>query len=144
RRFEGTDDLPILQRTEFRRVPLTAGLRFYPLAPGRSIGSHAWVPARVAPYVGAAGGGMWYRFRQTGEFVDEETKEIFPDEFASSGWTPTAEAFAGVEYTLSPRIALVAEGRYGWANAELSRAFEGFEPIDLAGMSVTVGASIRN
>lgn len=144
RRFEGTDDLPILQRTEFRRVPLTAGLRLYPLSTGRRIGSYAWVPRQWTPYVGAAAGGMWYRFRQTGEFVDENTLDIFPDELASSGWAPVAEGFAGVEYSLSPRMALVAEGRYSWANAELSRSFDGFEPIDLSGLAVTVGLSIRN
>ena len=144
RRFEGTDDLPIVQRTEFRRVPLTAGLRFYPLSTGRRIGSHAWVPRQWTPYVGAAAGGMWYRFRQTGEFVDEQSLDIFPDEFASSGWTPMAEGFAGVEYSLTPRMALLAEGRYSWANAELSRSFEGFEPIDLSGLALTVGLSIRN
>lgn len=144
RRFEGTDDLPILQRTEFRRVPLTAGLRIYPLSTGRRVGSHAWIPSQWTPYVGAAAGGMWYRFRQTGEFVDEESLDIFPDEFASSGWTPMAEGFAGVEYSLTPRFAVVAEGRYSWANADLSRAFEGFEPIDLSGLALTVGLSIRN
>ena len=144
RHFEGDDDLPILQRTEFRRVPVTAGLRYYLLAPGRNVGSHAWVPAKWTPYVGAAGGGMWYRFDQSGEFVDARTLEIFPDQLTSSGWTPTAEAFAGIEYTLSPRMALIAEGRYGWADAELSRSFSGFDPIDLSGATLTVGLSIRN
>ena len=144
RRFEGDDDLPILQRTEYRRVPVTAGLRYYLLAPGRNVGSHAWVPAKWTPYVGAAGGAMWYRFDQSGEFVDERTLEIFPDQLSSSGWAPTAEAFAGVEYPLSPRMALIAEGRYGWADAELSSSFTGFDPIDLSGVTLTVGLSIRN
>lgn len=143
RRFEGTDDLPILQRTEYRRVPLTAGLRLYPFGTGRQIGSYAWVPARLVPYVGAAGGGMWYRFRQTGEFVDEETLDIFEDQLESSGWAPTAEAFGGIEYSLSPRLAVTGEGRYSWASAELSDSFEGFDPIDLAGFAVTIGVSFR-
>lgn len=143
RRFEGTDDLPIRQTTEFRRVPLTAGVRLYPLSPGRQVGSYAWIPARVVPYVGAAGGGMWYRFRQSGEFVDEASLDIFNDTFDANGWAPTAEAFAGVQYGLTTRMALTAEGRYSWADAELSSAFEGFDPIDLAGFAVTLGVSLR-
>ncbi|HEX6925562.1 MAG TPA: hypothetical protein VF167_09030 [Longimicrobiaceae bacterium] len=145
RDWEGEDDLPILQRTEFRRVPLTAGVRLYPLAPGRSVGRYAWIPARLVPYVGAAAGGMWYRFRQTGEFVDESTDPpiIFEDELDSNGWAPTAEAFAGLEYTITPRMAITGEGRYTWAEAEPSDAFEGFDPIDLAGFVITVGVSFR-
>jgi opacity protein-like surface antigen len=143
RKYEGTDDLPIRQSTEFRRVPLTAGLRLYPLPRGRRVGSYAWIPAKVVPYVGGAAGGMWYRFRQQGEFVDEETLDIFDDTFSSEGWTPTAEAFGGLEYSVSPRISVTGEGRYAWADAELSSSFEGFDPIDLAGFAVTVGVSLR-
>lgn len=146
REWEGSDDLPIRQRTEFRRVPLTAGIRLYPLAPGRSVGSYAWIPARLVPYVGASAGAMWYRFRQSGEFVDEsfDPPDIFEDQLDSNGWAPTAEAFAGLEYTLTPRLALTGEGRYTWAEAELSNAFEGFEPIDLAGFAATIGVSFRH
>lgn len=143
RRFEGTDDLPVRQSTEFRRVPLTAGVRLYPLAPGRRVGSYAWIPARLVPYVGAAAGGMWYRFRQTGEFVDEVTLDIFNDTFDSNGWAPTAEAFGGLQYAVTPRISVTGEGRYSWADAKLSSAFEGFDPIDLAGFAVTAGVSLR-
>lgn len=150
RLFEGSDDLPILQTTEFRRVPLTAGLRFYPLETGRRVGSFVWVPATFTPYVGAAAGGMWHRFIQEGEFVDtsepldDGSFPIFRDRFESSGWTTAFEGFAGVEYTLSPRLALTAEGRYTWADAELSSRFEDFEPIDLSGFALTIGISFRN
>lgn len=144
RDFEGTDDLPILQSTEFRRVPLTAGVRVFPLGTGRQIGSYAWIPAKMVPYLGASAGGMWYRFRQSGEFVDSETLEIFNDTFDSNGWTPTAEAFGGLQYSLTPRVSVTGEGRYSWARADLaSGAFENFEPIDLAGFAVTLGVSLR-
>ena len=143
RDWVGEDDLPIYQTTEFQRVPLTAGLRLYPLPTGRKIGSYAWIPARVVPYVGGGAGLMWYQFRQSGDFVDNETLDIFFDELRSAGWTPTAEGFGGLTVTLSPRWSVVGEGRYTWAQDELSDSFEGFDPIDLAGLSVTVGASYR-
>ena len=36
REWEGTDDLPIVQSTNYRRVPLTVGLRYYLTDRGRS------------------------------------------------------------------------------------------------------------
>jgi hypothetical protein len=143
RDWVGEDDLPITQTTDFQRVPLTAGLKLYPLPRGRTIGSYAWIPAKIVPYVGGSAGAMWYRFRQEGDFVDNETRDIFFDELESSGWTPTAEAYGGLSYTLSPRWTVSGEGRYTWASADLSNSFEGFESIDLAGLSVTVGFNVR-
>lgn len=140
---EGEDDLPIEQTTRFQQVPVTAGVKAYLTPRGRSIGQFAWIPAAFAPYVGAGGGGVWYRFRQQGDFVDIETLEIFTDELESSGWAPAAHGLAGLDVSLTPRIALTGEARYSWGSAELGNAFEGFEPIDLSGVSATVGITFR-
>lgn len=137
------DDLPIEQTTRFQRVPLTAGVKAYPLARGRSVGRFVWIPARVAPFVGAGAGAMWYRFEQSGDFVDYETLEVFFDEFESSGWTPTAHALAGVDVSLTPRFGVVGEARYGWAESGLGRDFEGFDRIDLSGLSLSLGLLVR-
>ena len=58
-------------------------------------------------------------------------------------WAPTAQAFGGLAYSLTPHWSVTGEGRYTWARAELSDSFEGFDPIDLAGLSVTLGVSVR-
>ncbi len=139
----GEDDLPIEQTTRFERVPVTASVKAYLTPRGRSIGSFAWLPARYAPYIGAGGGAMWYRFHQQGEFVDFQTREIFGDELTSSGWAPTVQALAGLDFSLTPRIGLTGEARYSWARAELSDAFEEFDPIDLSGISATLGIHFR-
>jgi len=78
--------------------------------PGRSFGRFAWVPRRYAPYVGGGGGVMWYQLRQTGDFIDFKTLKIFGDQFESNGWTPTVEAFAGTDVSLSARFAVSIEG----------------------------------
>ena len=98
------DRLPIEQTTTFRRVPLTGSLKAYLVQPGRSIGHFAWVPARFSPYVGAGGGVMWYRFAQTGDFIDFNTTRVFPDSFDSNGWTPTVHGFGGVDISLHPAV----------------------------------------
>mgnify|MGYP006140199899 CR=1 FL=1 len=96
REFEDNKDQPIEQTTTFQRVPVTAGVKAYLTPVGRRIGRFAWVPSRVAPFVGAGGGGMWYRFRQQGDFINTETLIIRTDRLRSSGWTKTAHAFAGI------------------------------------------------
>lgn len=137
------DDLPIQQTTSFRRVPLTATLKAYLLPPGRTIGRFAWMPSRWAPYIGVGGGALWYRFSQRGDFVDFDTLEIFGDHLNSSGWTGTYHALAGVDFSLNPRWALTAEGRYSRASTELSDVFRGFDKIDLSGFATTIGIQLR-
>jgi len=135
---------PIEQTTTFARAPVTASLKAYLAPTGRSVGKFAWVPSRYAPYVGAGGGGMWYRFKQAGDFFNSETFIVRSDNLESQGWTKTAHAFAGVDLSLSPRFAITTEGRYDWAEANLDpQVFSDFEPIDLSGLSATVGIHIR-
>jgi hypothetical protein len=137
------NDRPIEQTTEFQRVPVSAAIKAYLGRPGRSIGHFAWIPARYAPYAGAGGGVMWYRFGQEGDFIGFQTLKVFPDRFDSDGWTPTAHAFGGVEVSLTPRLAITTEGRYQWARASLSRDFSGFDQIDLSGFTITSGILLR-
>ncbi|HEX2780829.1 MAG TPA: hypothetical protein VHM30_15115 [Gemmatimonadaceae bacterium] len=143
RHFVDNNDLPIEQSTALARVPVTASLKLYLAPRGRSIGKFAWVPYRFAPYVGAGGGAMWYRFMQEGDFIDFNTYGVFSDRFESSGWTKTAHVMAGAEYSLNPRIALTGEGRYHWAKAQLGRDFVGFDGIDLSGFALTLGFTVR-
>lgn len=145
RRFVDQNNLPIAQTTSLQRVPVTASVRAYLTPRGRSVGNFAWVPARLAPYVGAGGGAMWYRFHQQGDFVDFNTsnQEVFTGDFTSSKWTPVAQTMAGIDYSLSPRIALTGEARYTRAKANLSESFTGFKQIDLSGLSTTIGLYVR-
>lgn len=143
RHFIDNKDRPIEQRTSFDRVPVTANLRFYLTEPGRSIGKLAWIPAKVVPWVGAGAGMMYYRFLQQGDFVDFTTSNVFPSSFESSDWTTTVQGMGGADISLSPHIALRAEARYLWAKAPLSRAFSGFDRIDLSGVLGTLGLSYR-
>jgi hypothetical protein len=136
-------DLPITQTTSFDRLPVTAGVKVFLMKPGVSIGRLAWVPSRIAPFVGAGAGMMRYRFDQRGDFIDFDTTRVFFDEFKSDGWTPTVHALAGVDVTLSPRFAFTTEARYEWARSALSTDFSGFDPIDLSGVKVTAGLTIR-
>jgi len=135
----------IEQTTTFQRVPITGSLRMYLAPRGRSIGRFAWVPNRIAPYIGGGGGFIWYKFQQKGDFIDFNTPEqrIFTSTFASSNWTGEAHAFAGLDYSINPRLAVTAETRYTWGRAGLSADFSGFQRIDLSGIGATAGLSVR-
>lgn len=138
-----TNDLPIEQSTEFRRIPLTVGFKAYLRDRGRSVGRFAWIPSKWAPYLGAAGGWVWYRFDQDGDFVDFETFDIFTDRFTSEGQAPTVHVYGGVDWSLGPGVFLTGEARYQWARADMSGDFVDFDAMDLSGIQGTVGISIR-
>lgn len=143
RHFIDNNDAPIEQVTTYRRVPLTLSVKQYVTPTGRSIGRFAWIPTRAAAYVGAGGGVEYYKFRQTGDFIDFQSLDVFHSLYVSEGWTSLAHALAGVDYSLNPRFALTTEGKYAWSSAELSRDFSGFQRLDLSGFSATVGLSVR-
>ncbi len=144
-----TADPPIEQTTSLRRIPVTATLKYYPLARGRSIGSNAWIPVRLTPFLGIGGGALKYSLEQSGEFVNYETCDeanvcdIFASEFASEGWTQTLHVAGGTDYWLTPRLGVSAELRYQWGSAPLGSGFSGFENIDLRGLQSTLGLSVR-
>ncbi len=143
RDWEDTDGLPIEQVTTHSKLPFTLSVRYYLRERGRSLGRFAWVPSGFVPYVGAGGGGNYYRFEQDGDFVDVETLDIFYDQLVSDGTTPFLHVFSGVEFAMGPRFVLTAEGRYSWSSGPMDRAFEGFENIDLSGFQVLAGFGIR-
>ena len=143
RKWMDNNGRPIEQTTSFKRNPVTANVRYFLQPRGRTIGHFAWVPAAYATYVGAGVGMMSYEFDQAGDFVDAATKNVFPDHFNSSGWTPMAQAFAGVEWSLGPRWAVTTEARYVSASAALSSDFSGYQRIDLSGFSPSVSLHVR-
>jgi outer membrane protein W len=143
RHFIDNNDLPIEQTTNFARVPLTLSIKRYLTPTGRSIGKFAWIPSRFAPYVGVGGGAMYYRFRQSGDWIDFKTMDVFTDQYESDGWATTVNAQTGIDYSLNPRFALTGEARYTWAKGSLSQDFQGFQKLDLSGFSTSIGVAVR-
>ena len=144
RDFVDQNNAEITQVTDFRRVPVMLSVRAYLTPQGRSVGRFAWVPSRFAPYVGVGGGAMWYKFSQHGDFVDfQDNNSVFTSELTSSGWTPAAQGLAGVDFNVSPHVAITGEAKYIYAKSSLSQSFSGFDKIDLSGISATVGLTYR-
>lgn len=136
------DDQPIEQTTRFSTLPLTAGVKLYLRDRGRALGRLAYLPRTWNPYLGVAGGLVWYRFEQRGDFVDFETLDIFRTTFHSSGRGPTVHLLGGVDFSLMKHVMLVGEGRYAFGSAPLNSEFVGFPDLDLAGFQITFGLSL--
>ena len=49
----------------------------------------------------------------------------------------------GVDVTLTPRIALTGDARYLWSRAEMTDSYQGYDKIDLSGVSVALGVTFR-
>jgi hypothetical protein len=140
---DGPGEIPILQTTEFRQIPLAVSTKLYPLARGRSLGRFAWIPRTVAPFVGGGIGLMNYRYEQSGEFVDEETLDIYVDRFVTDKQGFLARAAAGVNVSLGKQFLFTAESRYTWASADVGGSFTRYDTIDLDGLQVIGGIGIR-
>jgi hypothetical protein len=142
RDFVDNDRLPINQTTRLRTAVLSGSLKFALVERGIDVSRLAWVPKHIVPYVGAGGGALHYNLRQFGDFVDFRTSHIFASTLTSSGWAPTAHAFAGVDVRVLKRLYVTLDGRYQWSNATLGNDWVDFEPIDLSGFKLAAGASV--
>jgi hypothetical protein len=136
------DNLPIEQTTTFTRMPLAASAKFYLRDRGRAVSRFAWIPTKWVPFVGAGAGLTWYRFKQTGDFVDIETLDILNFTIESNGTGPTAHALAGVDISISPRVLWTLEGRYVLGSAMTDYSFN-YDSLDLNGFQATIGVSAR-
>ena len=139
REFLDNNRLPITQTTRLRQANLSGSLKLALTPRGQQVGSVAWVPNAITPYVGAGAGALWHQFQQSGDFVDFLDLSVFDATFESSGWAPSAHVFAGVDVKIATRLYLTGEGRYLWSQSELGPDFSSFEPIDLTGFKLTAG-----
>ena len=143
REWVDQDLLPIEQETTFQTVSATVGGRYYFSDRGRSIGRFAWVPSRLAPFVGAGVGYTWYDFEQKGDFVDFQTLDIVGDELSTDGSGATAYAAVGADLSVGKQFYLSGEARYNLASGGVRGEYSGYDGIDLSGLQVTAGISLR-
>lgn len=144
RHFVDNNNREIEQVTTLARVPLAVNAKLYLLPRGRSIGRFAWIPSGIVPWVGAGVGTMWYDLKQEGDFVDLSTSNVRNDAFDSSAWTPMAQWMLGVDFTLTPRMALTADARRLLVRSPtLGRDFIGYGPLDLSGGMLSLGLTVR-
>jgi hypothetical protein len=102
----------IEQDLRLRIAPLTASLRFYPM--GKFNG--------LQPYVGAGITRLYFRFSETGDFVDTSAAaegEIFQARYFHSGSTTAPVFLGGLRATLGDKGLVGGEVRYQTGEGDL-------------------------
>ena len=153
--WEELDGSAVAQTTEFQVGPsLLFGIKRYLIPRGESLGQFIWVPTRFSPFVGGGVGFSGYSFRQHGAFVDEADLDcadgnpdilacIYDDDLKSQGSSLIASLGGGAEINLTRRTAASVEFRYHWGQDSLDGDFRSFDPIDLGGLRLSAGLSVR-
>ena len=143
RNFVDNNNQEIEQSTTLRRVPVTGNLKLFLAPRGRSVGRLAYIPSKVVPWIGVGGGAMWYHLEQSGDFINTTSGAVFNDKFQDNGWGPALQGMGGVDVSLTPRVALTGDARYVWSKATMGTDFQGYDKIDLSGVSVALGVTFR-
>jgi hypothetical protein len=159
RHFVESNGNPIVQTTRFSQFSFVGTIRYYLLETGESVGSYAWIPARVSPYLAAGGGIIHYNLSQYGDFVDQSTYNIFSDHYFSGASSLAKHLAAGFDIAITPRVVATVEGRYSWAGAGISSGKDGGapdyrfpkdpsgnsqgSPVDLGGLKLIGGIYFR-
>lgn len=121
--FIANDGSEIQQDLKLRRTPLEFGARVLPLGQAQ----------KIQPYAGAGLAITFWKYTETGEFVDfDQGGNIFRDTFEDSGTSVGPVMLFGVRYA-SDAFSAGFEGRYHWATGDLDPV--NFVPpkIDLGG-----------
>jgi opacity protein-like surface antigen len=140
RDYTWDDGTEIFQTLRLNVVPIGATLRLVPTSKR----------AKVAPYVGGGVDLVYYKYEEFGDFIDffDPEMPIYSDAFLADGVTFGFHAAGGLRFYLNRDFAIVVEGRYLWAEADMGDDFSPNEPglvnrIDLGGASAVVGLHIR-
>jgi hypothetical protein len=134
---------PIEQETTFQLITGTLGAKYYLQDRGRRVGQLAWVPNRMAPYVGAGVGVASYEFRQIGDFIDTSTLEVLNDYQETGGEGLLGYGAAGVDFIVARNAIITAEARYTLSNAGVDGSYVGFGNMDLSGLQLMLGLGFQ-
>jgi hypothetical protein len=140
RDYTRPDGSEIYQTLHLEIVPFGVSIRLVPT--GRR--------TKIAPYLAAGPDLFYWKYEEYGDLIDfvDPTFPIYSDHFVSDGVAFGGHVAAGLRYYVNRDFAVVVEGRYQYAKADMGGDFAPNEAglvnrIDLSGTSVTVGLHVR-
>lgn len=129
RDYEYSDGSPIEQSISLSISAIETGIKFN-LLPYRN---------RFSPYVGAGAGIYIWEYIQEGEFIDFNNMDIYDGMSDQSTISLGFHLKAGLSLRITRGLGFLLEGKASWAKGDLGRYFEGFEPLDVGGLSLLAG-----
>jgi hypothetical protein len=133
RDFVRDDGTEVIQELRLTVVPITSGVKFYPVGKFHIL----------LPYVTGGFGLYPYEYLEEGEFIDFATFEIFYAVFRDRGTGFGTYAAAGVEAAVSRSFLLFGEYRRHWVWANHGGDFRSFGDFDLDASQLTFGFAVR-
>jgi len=137
-----TGDYNIQHSLSVSMYPVQFSAKFYPL--GRK--------TKIIPYVGGGAGVYFLNVAIQGEIPDFSAGQeapapypavpIYPVVLVDAHETRVAlgeHAFAGIMFPIGYRLTIEAEARYHFVEANFQSTFPGFPPINLSGLSLSIG-----
>ncbi len=123
------DGSEIFQDLKLRMVPLTATVRFLPIGRG----------GPFEPYVGGGVGFTFWRYSETGEFVDSSDGTIFGETYEADGTAVGPVIVLGARFPAGDAFTVGAE--YKW-----QKAVGDTNPVEsqLLGNKIDLGGSSLN
>jgi hypothetical protein len=136
----------ILHDTRLRSYPISVDLRFVPFGRYAIRGPQGRRVQRPVLYLGGGLGANFWEYEEVGDFINfgDPDLPVFFGRFRDSGVAFQAHGLIGVELPFGRRWSFVGEAKYSWSEATLGAGFPvDFRDVDLGGLSVTAGASLR-
>lgn len=129
RDYEHQNGSPINQDLSLKITSLEADFKLYPLG-YRNV---------FNPYIGGGFGIYAWKYIQGGEFINFEDDTIYEGEAYTRTITPGFNAKLGFVYRFQRSMGISFEARYTYVKGELSDLFEGFNRLDLSGVTLIMG-----
>ena len=134
RDFQNANGTEIEQDLKLRVAPFSATVRFLPV--GRD--------ATVQPYVGVGLGVNWWRYTETGEFVDFNDDSIFRARYEADGTALGPVILAGLRAPIADVWDVGGEIRWQRAEGDIDPETELLgSKIDLGGVSASFKVHLR-
>lgn len=130
--YEYDDGSPIYQNLALSVTSLELNLKVYPIGHRRVF----------SPYVGGGIGLNSWHYEQWGDFINFDDMTVSEGYADTKAYTVGFNARAGFIVKVRRNIGISFEARYLYLQGQLSSLFEGFEKLDMSGLTYSLGLNL--
>jgi len=130
--YEYDDGTPIYQNLYLSISGLEGNIKIYPIG-HRNI---------FNPYFGAGVGVYFWEYEQWGDFIDFTNMDVYEGYGYTEAYTPGFNMKGGFVFRFRRHMGLSFEAKYQYIKGALSNLFEGFEKLDLSGLTLNIGLNL--